>query len=213
MNRIPELRKRKRLSQTELANMMGISQSTLSGWENGRVSVSYPDLKRLAQIFSVSVDYVTGDDEIPITSYAPTVTDDVVEFPVIGEVAAGYDHLAVEEIDGDRVTIPRAYLKGRPTSEFFVLRIKGDSMYPLYMDGDLVLVLRQSTCNYSGQIAVVVYDDEAASIKRVEYVMGQDWMRLVPLNVQFPPVKIEGEKLEHCKVLGIPQLLIRELVE
>ena len=213
MNRIRELRKEMKLTQRQLADEIGVTQATMSGWESGKYTIAYPECKKMADFFGVSVEVLMGNGEHPLMQYAPTVTDDVVEFPVIGEVAAGYDHLAVEEIDGDRVTIPRAYLKGRPTSEFFVLRIKGDSMYPLYMDGDLVLVLRQSTCNHSGQIAVVVYDDEAASIKRVEYVMGQDWMRLVPLNVQFPPVKIEGEKLEHCKVLGIPQLLIRELVE
>lgn len=210
MNRIPELRKRNRMNQSELATMMGISQSTLSGWETGRVSVSYSDLKKLSEIFSVPVDYIMGEN-LPITKNMPTITDDVVTFRILGEVAAGYDHDPIPELDGGTISIPAEYLHGRPASDYFVLRITGDSMWPLYHDKDLVLVLRQSSCNHSGEIAVVIYDDQSASIKRVEYVQGQDWMRLIPLNPNFPPIKIEGESLEHCRVLGIPKLLIREI--
>ena len=36
-------------------------------------------------------------------------------------------------------------------------------------------------------------------------------MRLVPLNPNYPPVTIEGERLEHCRILGIPRLLIRRI--
>ena len=43
------------------------------------------------------------------------------------------------------------------THLFFVLCIKGDSMYPQYQDGDKVLILRQSTVNYSGDVGAVIY--------------------------------------------------------
>ena len=84
-------------------------------------------------------------------------------------------------------------------------------MYPVYHDGDLVLILRQETFNYSGQVGVVVYDDNMGTLKRVEYVMGEDWMRLVPINPTYPPIMITGEKLEHCRVLGIAKMVIREV--
>ena len=86
-------------------------------------------------------------------------------------------------------------------------------MYPDYQDGDKVLVLKQSTLNYSGQVGVVIYNDDMGTLKRVEYKMGEDWMKLIPINPTFPPIKITNEELEHCRVLGIPKLLIREIEE
>ena len=207
MNNIRKLRKEMRLSQAELAEKLNVSQSAVSGWEVDRYAITYPDLKKMAELFGVSIDYLMGND---ITRIAPTITDDVVSFPIVGEVAAGYDQLP-DQMEGERIDIPSKYLHGRPSTDYFILRIKSDSMHPVFQDGDLILVLKQSSCDHSGEVAVVIYNDEAATIKRVEYIVGQDWMRLIPLNPHYPTIKIEGESLEHCRVLGIPKLLIREI--
>ena len=147
------------------------------------------------------------DDE----AHAPTIATEFYTFPILGEVAAGYEHFAEYEDEYENIEIPASWLKGRQMSDYFILRVSGDSMYPTYQDGDLVLVLRQSTMNYSGQIGVVVYDDNKATLKRVEYVYGEDWMRLVPINPAYPPVMVTGERLEHCRVLGIAKMVIREI--
>ena len=54
-------------------------------------------------------------------------------------------------------------------------------------------------------------DDEISTLKKVEFVKGEDWLRLVPINPNVPPILIEGEDLEHCRVMGVPKLLIREM--
>ena len=84
-------------------------------------------------------------------------------------------------------------------------------MYPAYQDGDKVLVLKQSSMDHSGQIGVVLYDGDVGTLKKIEYVSGEDWMRLVPINPAFPPIKIIDSALEQCQVLGVPKLLIREI--
>ena len=83
-------------------------------------------------------------------------------------------------------------------------------MYPLYHEGDKVLILKQSTLNHSGDIGAIVYNDELVTIKKVEYAPGENWMRLIPINPEYKPQQIEGEDLAHCAVIGIPKLLIRE---
>ena len=60
-------------------------------------------------------------------------------------------------------------------------------MYPLYMDGDKVLILKQSTLNRSGEIGAILYNGDNATLKKVEYVEGEDWMKLVPVNPEYPP--------------------------
>ena len=191
-----------------------MNKSTLSRYENGIQDPIYTVVVNLADFFNVSVDYLTGNsseqnslDRFP----SPNITEDYTTFPVIGEIAAGYDHIAAEDWDGEKIDIPNKYLKGRNKTDFFVLLVTGESMFPTYQDGDKVLILKQSTLNYSGQIGAVLYDDEYATLKKIEYVYGEDWMRLVPVNPNVPPTMIEGERLEHCRVLGIPKLLIREI--
>ena len=84
-------------------------------------------------------------------------------------------------------------------------------MYPLYMKGDVVLVLRQTTLNRSGDIGVIRYNEEEATLKKVEFVYGEDWMKLIPINPEYPPKLIENEALEECSVIGIPRMVIREI--
>ena len=47
--------------------------------------------------------------------------------------------------------------------------------------------------------------------EQVEFVQGEDWLKFIPINPMFPTQIIEGEQLEHCRVIGIPKLLIREI--
>ena len=169
------------------------------------------NLQKIADYFGVSIEYLKGKTDESKKIPSPNLTNDYTAFPVIGEVAAGYDSLAVEDWEGEVIDIPNSWLKGRSEEEFFVLKVKGDSMYPAYQDGDKVLVLKQSTLDYSGQVGVILYDDEYASLKKVEFKTGEDWLRMVPINPSHPIKKVENENLEHCKILGIPKMLIREI--
>lgn len=211
--RLKQLREERGYSMDKLVELYNakysakMNKSTLSRYENGLQDPIYTVVVNIAEFFDVTIDYLTGSDRFP----SPATTDDYTTFPVIGEIAAGYDHIAIENWEGDKIDIPNSYLKGRKPSEFFVLLVKGESMYPTYQDGDKVLILKQGTMNYSGQIGAIMYEDDCATLKRVEYVSGEDWMKLVPINPTFPPVKIENEALEHCRVLGIPKLVIREI--
>ena len=201
------------LSLTEVAQGVAVAVSTIQRYETGRIeNVKLPVVESIARVLQVSADWLLGQGEDMTPRFsAPRVTEDVVSFPVIGEVAAGYEHLAEEVWDGDTVDIPVAFLRGRPKSDYFVLHVRGNSMYPLYIDGDKVLVLRTETLDHSGQIGLILYNGDEANLKKVEYVEGEDWLRLVPINPEYEPRLIEGEALAHCRVIGVPRLLIRDL--
>lgn len=222
MNRIAILRKIRGLSMRAVAVELGIPYTTYVNYEKGFREPNSEMLMRLADFFDVSIDYLIGFSDNPeapdttnqhLQTTPPTVTEDYTTFPIIGEVAAGYDSIAVEDWEGDTIEIPNSYLNGHSKDEFFVLRVKGSSMYPQYQDGDQVLVLKQPTLDKSGDIGVIIYEDECATLKKVEYVMGEDWLKLIPINPEYEPKLVEGEALEHCRVLGIPRLLIREIGE
>ena len=209
--RIMQILKEQKISYGELSKLTGIPKSALQRYATGEtVKIPLDRLESIAEATGTSAAWIMGWDDSPHL-LSPTITEDIVTFPVIGEIAAGYDHIAYEDWGGETVDIPASYLRGRPKKDFFVLSVKGDSMYPVYMEGDKVLILRQNTLNRSGEIGAVVYEDNLASLKKVEYVSGEDWMKMIPLNPNYPPVTISGADLELCRILGIPKLIIREV--
>ncbi len=212
------LRSIHKLSQTKLAEQLGVSQSTIAMLENKERKPSIVMLAKIADFFDVDLDTLAGRNLENVENYndvfklkSPNITEDVVTFPVIGEIAAGYDEIAVEDWSGDTVDIPTSYLKGRKKEDFFVLSVHGDSMYPMYLNGDKVLILKQNTLDHSGDVGAILYEGECATLKKVEYVQGEDWLRLVPINPEYQPKLIEGPDLELCRVIGVPRLLVREI--
>lgn len=64
MNIVRELRKKKGISQTELAIEIGVSNPTVSDWEHNRKDPSGERLKKLAQYFEVDELVVLGKSVI-----------------------------------------------------------------------------------------------------------------------------------------------------
>ena len=211
--RILELMEQKELSYRDLSDITGIPKSALQRYATGTTpKIPYNRIVIIAKALGTTTEYITtGCNPQEYDLPSPIVTNKVVAFPVIGEIAAGFDKIGMEDWTGDTIEIPEAVLHGHDRSDFFVLRVSGDSMYPHYQEGDYVLVLKQDTLNYSGEVGAILYDDELVSLKKIEYVEGEDWLRLVPINPNHPPKRIEGEALAHCRIIGIPRLLIRKL--
>lgn len=210
---IESLCKDKGITIAALSRETGISKSTMSELKMGRSqSLSAKNMDKVAKYFDIPAGYLLGDTKQKSLLFPePEITEDYVTFPVIGEVAAGYEHIIQEDWSGDTIDIPVKYLRGRPKSDYMVLTVTGNSMYPLYLDGDKVLILKQSTLDRSGDIGLIRYDGECATLKKVEFVTGEDWMKLIPLNPEYPPRTIRGVDLEECEVIGVPRLLIREI--
>lgn len=216
--RIKSCRQEQDMTQEQLGKMLGLNKSTIQRYENGKIEkIKLPIISAMAKALNVSPDYLCGTTNqkkaTNIEYAAPNVSEDYVSFPVIGEIAAGFDSIGIEDWAGDTIDVPLSYLKGHKYNDFFVLSVKGDSMYPLYHNGDKVLILKRDTLDYSGQIGAVLYDDEYTTLKKVEYKTGEDWLTLVPINPNYQPTKIENEALEHCRIIGVPKLLIREIEE
>ena len=54
------LRKRKKLTQNELANLLGISQKSYSNWENNKAEPTLENIVKLANILETTTDELLG---------------------------------------------------------------------------------------------------------------------------------------------------------
>ena len=82
---------------------------------------------------------------------------------VLGSIAAGTPIEAIQQ-EVDKVSLP---VELQNNGEFFGLKIKGDSMIEAGInDGDTVIIKKSSTAD-NGQIAVVLIDNQEATLKRI----------------------------------------------
>jgi len=58
MNRIRQLRKRRNMTQEELAEVLNVSSAAISLWETNNRQPDYNTLEKIANLFNVSVDYL-----------------------------------------------------------------------------------------------------------------------------------------------------------
>lgn len=76
--RIRDLRKQKRMSQTELAKMLAVSQTTVTAWETGKAEPSSSAITSLADYFDVTTDYLLGRPDKKEKKSVELSDDDVI---------------------------------------------------------------------------------------------------------------------------------------
>lgn len=196
-------------SYVELEKRTGIAKSSIQRYVSGTTKkIPIDAVQAISKAVGVPAEYILGWEN-PNKYLSPTITDDVVTFPVLGCIAAGYEEVAIEDWSGAVVEVPAAYLKGRDKKDFFVLEVRGNSMYPLYQEKDIVLILKQNYIDHNGDVGAVIYDGECATLKRID--VSDDMVRLSPINPEYQPKELRGADLEMYHILGVPRMLIREI--
>ena len=75
MNRLKELRKRKKMTQQELANIIGVTKLTILRWEKGDRQIKSDKAQQLGEYFNVSVGYLLGYEDN--NSFVSSVVNEV----------------------------------------------------------------------------------------------------------------------------------------
>lgn len=184
--RLKTLRIQRKMTQSELAKKIYISQPAYSKYEVGTASPNPETLSKIADALDVSVDYLLGSDSQP-------ARPGYIRVPVLGRVAAGIPIDAIEEvIDWEDISAEAA-----GDGEYFGLQIKGHSMEPKISDGDVVIVRRQPDVD-SGDIAVVLVNGDDATVKRIK--KSPQGVTLIPSNPAYEPMYYSNEEIESLPV-------------
>ena len=174
---IKERRRDLGLSQEELAKKVGYRDRTsIAKIEAGEVDLSQSRIDAFAQALETTPAYLMGwDDE-------ETQTGKGILIPIVGSIPAGVPIEDIEDIV-DSVLIPEEWTKHG--DEFFALRVSGDSMHPLFFDGDTAIIKQQSHAN-SGDVCVCyVNGHDYATIKRIK--LSKHAITLQPENSNYSP--------------------------
>lgn len=195
--RIRALRRSKKLTQKQLAKIAGVSSPAVTEWEKDSYLPKAASLDAIANEFNVSTEYIlTGKGnvnkaEANITPVSPKMA------PVLSWVQAGV-FTNVQAVDKSQIEewLPLP----DDCDQCFYLKVQGLSNYPLFQEGDYILV--DPTVQYdemqSGDI-IVVRKHEDATFKKL--VIETDNSRyLQAINPEFKPNIISLD--EDCIFVG-----------
>lgn len=200
--RLSKLVKEHETNVNDLANKIGIkSKSTIYRYMNAEMAPKLTTIKYLAEIYNVNPIWLMGYD-VPMESI-PIKNIEKIKIPVLGTVKAGYDYLAQENIIGyesiDNVS---------DSENYYALQVTGNSMEPLFSDGDIAIVHKQDNFD-SGNTCIILVNGDEATVKKV--IKTDSGIDLIAMNPYYPvrhftrnemseiPVKIIGKVVEARK--------------
>lgn len=135
-----------------------------------------------------------SDNTVQDLSDSSNVTDLKVyrQVPVVGKITAGIPILAHEDYS-DSFLVSRSIIGD---TEAFMLKVRGNSMINAHiLDGDLIIVRKQNTCDEGDIIAALINDE--ATVKRFGKKNGVPY--LFPENDDYSPIPFNTE---GCRILG-----------
>lgn len=208
-------------SQAKLAEASGVDNSTIARLERNETKPTPATLQKLAPFLKVpymqlmeiaghvpleyiqrmgrvvrkgfrSIEEAIDDNEIEFSPVAGAMRiGEITIVPIIGAIRAGTPLLARETVEGYKAT-PKENVQA---GDYFYLRVKGDSMAGRIQEGDLVLIRCQEEVE-NGEIAVVMVNDEEATLKRVYRTNGQ--LVLQSDNTNYAPIIIDSGEVRIC---------------
>lgn len=191
-------------SRVDVCRDLEIPYSTFTDWCNANIYPRIDKIELLANYFDIRKSDLVEDKEKNIQNITPLSDLQQTEIPVLGLVKAGYDYLANENVIG------HVYLDFKPSDpeNYYALQVTGDSMEPLFSDGDIAIVHKQDNFE-SGNTCIILVNGDEATVKKV--VRMEDGIDLIAMNPYYPvrhftknemneiPVKIIGKVIEARK--------------
>ena len=175
--RFSDLVKNSSIEVPKLAEMLGIkSKSTIYRYMNGEMAPKLTTVKYASEIFNVNPLWLMGYDVDKYITKTDSLGNPVVPVPLLGVVKAGYDYLAQENWIGTVDVETSLVGDGK---DYFALKVKGNSMAPVFIEGDIVIIKKQNDCE-SNEYAVVIINGDEGTLKKIKKT--DNGIILQPLN-------------------------------
>ncbi len=206
-NRLKEAMDYRNIKQVDLVEKTKLDKTLINKYLSGVSNAKQRKLTILAEALNVNEVWLLGYDvsmEREANAKIDKLGNPVVEIPILGTVKAGYDYLAQENWIGT-IDIDKKLADG---GEFFALKVKGDSMAPIFIEGDTVILKKQNDCE-NNQVAVVIINGDEGTLKKVKKT--DDGIILQAYNPIYSPVFYTNKEIKEMPVViaGVFQELRR----
>ena len=179
-----------KIERREFAKAIGVPYSSLTDWINGN---TYPRIDKIQKM----ADYFHIEKSDLVEPRNSNKKSESIRIPVLGRIAAGIPLEMIEDIvDWEEVDAETA-----KQGEIFALQIKGNSMEPRIVDGDVVILHRQEDAE-SGDIVIATVNGDEATCKRLRKY--KDGIELIPNNPAYAPMFFTNQEIltKPVRILG-----------
>lgn len=186
--------------RNDIARDLDLPYTTVTSWCKGEFYPRIDKIELLANYFEIKKsDLVESKDKID------KLGNPVKEIPLLGVVKAGYNYLAQENWIGT-VDINKQLAE---SGEFFALKVRGDSMLPVLIEDDIVIVRKQDDFE-TGDIVVAIINGDEATIKKGK--KSSTGILLQPFNTNYEPLIFTYDEMKTIPItiVGIVKQLKRE---
>ena len=181
-------------TRNDVCRDLEIPYSTFTDWYNANIYPRIDKIQLLANYFGIQKSDLVEDKEKLKTDL---IGNPVSPIPLLGTVKAGYNYLAQENWIG---TIDVETSLVGSGEDYFALKVKGDSMAPTFLEGDIVIIKKQNDCE-NNEYAVVIINGDEGTLKKVKKT--DDGIILQPLNPAYGPVMYTRDEIEKIPIIII----------
>ena len=188
--------------RNDIARDLDIPYTTITSWLKAEFYPRIDKIEMLANYFEIKKSDLVEKKENNIVSSPSSAV-----VLVYGTIPAGIPMECIEDIL-DTEEIPASMLKGG--KQYFGLKVKGNSMFPAYLNGDTVIFEKVDDCE-SGQDCVVMVNGNDGTFKRV--LKNENGIILQPLNSEYEPLVFTNEQINNLpvKIIGIAKEIRRKI--
>ena len=192
------------IDRNTLCENLNFRYSTVSEWISAKKYPRIDKIEMLANYFNVKKSDLI-EDRISAESNAELLPiNEIRMIPIFETVSAGFGAYASSDIVDYMPLFIESDYEAKDT---LCIKVSGNSMYPKIEDGDIVQVHKQDIVD-SGQIAVVMIDNENGFVKKIE--LGSDYIELISINPEYSPKRFEKEEMNRVNIVGLVKKIIKE---
>ena len=176
-NRLKKAMEIRNIKQVDLVEKTSLDKTLINKYLAGVSNARQRKLTLLADALNVNEIWLMGYD-VPMDREIKTdiLGNPVVSLPLLGTVKAGYNYLAQENWIGTVDVETSLVGDGK---DYFALKVKGDSMAPVFIEDDIVIIKKQNDCE-NNEFAVVIINGDEGTLKKIKKT--DNGIILQPLN-------------------------------
>lgn len=203
MNNLKILRKRKGVTQKDIAEYLGVTTSAYGQYETGSRQMNPDVISRLSDYFNVSSDVILGRETVggtfirEIEVKPEIVAEDEVMIPVVASLRCGFGQCGEPFTILKRIPVPKSYVS-RWGKDIVAVEAVGKSMLPTIQPGALLIVVPGSVWQDNWIVVADVNDSD--TIKRIFRNHDDGGIDLIPDNENFKVMHFTAKDMKDYQI-------------